>query len=128
MGKIYISDIVGVGVFAVPSTDAALQLASAGINNKLLVEPGVDGLTYTIANAFVKDSVNADGSEGDRTLNCIIDGFTYDGPYTLLSELETDTLLEAIVTALEFVPGGEITGLITDVGVIRVDMWGTDLG
>jgi hypothetical protein len=127
MSKIYVSGIVGVGIFAVPSTDVALATATNGIVNKLSVEPAVAGLAYTTARAFVKDSVNSDGSEGERTLNCIIDGFTYNAS-PCPSEADTDTLLEAIVTALEFVPGGEVTGWINDVGIIRVDMWGTGLG
>ena len=123
MSKIFVTNIVGVGIYDNPSSDAVLAQVTAGIDALLSVDPSVALLTYSTVQAIVKDYRNADGTEGVRTLNCLIDGFRYGGS-PCPSEAALDQLLAAIEVALKTVPGGEIPGWITAVGAQWAICWG----
>ena len=110
MSKIYVKGIIGNGIYDVPTSDVTLGTATNGIVLLLTDTPGVVGLVVADSRnikAFVRDF------DGTRTLNCIIDGFTYGGT-TVPSAIDTATMLAAIKTALKYNPGGETAGLIND--------------
>jgi hypothetical protein len=113
MSKIYVKGIIGVGIFAVPSSDATLATAEAGMDFALSDTPGVPLLEYNTRDfcAFVRDI------DGVRTLNCLIDGFLYNSA-PVPSEAVTDQMLAAIEVALKYNPGGETAGFITDMEVL----------
>lgn len=97
MSNIFITDIIGSGTYAVPGADASLAAATAGLETLL---SGVANLTYDRVLAWVEDQEGPDGAEGVRTLNCLIEKFTYltkECP----SEAEVDALGAAIEAALE---------------------------
>jgi hypothetical protein len=123
MSKIFVTNIVGTGAYNNPSSDAVLAQVTAGMDSLLGTTPGVPLLAFDTVQAFVRDCRNADGSEGERTLNCIIDGFRYGGD-PCPPEASLDQLLGAIETALKTNPGGELIGLITGVGAQRAVCWG----
>lgn len=125
MSKIYVMDIVGSGIYLVPSSDAALVNATNGMDSLLSVNPGVVGLTYDSIEAFVRDSGGPGGAEGTRTLNAIIEGFEYKAS-VVPSEGDADDMCTGIKVALKTNPGGEVQGLITEVGEIRVNAFADD--
>lgn len=97
MSNIFITDIVGTGTYAIPSNDAQLAAATAGFDTIL---GGIANLTYDRVLAWVEDQEGPNGAEGVRTLNCLVEKFTYltkECP----SETEVDTLGAAIEAALE---------------------------
>lgn len=118
MSKIYVTGIVGVGIYAVPSSDAALATAKAGMNSLLSVAPGVPNLLYDTRDfcAFVRDI------DGVRTLNCLIEDFTYSGT-PVPTEAATDQMLAAIELALKSVPA-EPAGVITAMGELVMNAFG----
>jgi hypothetical protein len=117
MSKIYVTGIIGVGIYAVPSSDAALATAEAGMDSLLSV-PGIPLFVYASRDfqAFVRDI------DGVRTLNCLIEGFTYNGT-TVPSEAATDQMLAAIELALKSVPA-EPAGVITAMGELVMNGFG----
>lgn len=125
MSKIYVMDIVGEGIYQIPSSDASLLSATNGMDSLLTVDPGIVDFAYTDIQAFVKDGATASGGEGTRSLNLMIDGFNYEGA-TVPSEAATDAMCTAIRVALKSIPGGEVQGVITDVGEIRVNEFADD--
>jgi hypothetical protein len=116
MSNIFISDIVGTGTYAVPSTDVALS----GLDQRFydLIDAGVAGFTMERAIAWVKDSASASGGEGTRTLNCLLAGVVYDSK-DCPPEAEADIVFAAIEAAL-LAAGGN--GTITSVGVMEYNM------
>lgn len=112
MSKIYVKGIIGVGIYAVPSSDATLATAEAGMDFLLSDTPGVPLLEYNTRDfcAFVRDI------DGVRTLNCLIDGFLYNST-PVPSEAATDQMLAAIEVALKSLPP-EAPGIITDMEVL----------
>jgi hypothetical protein len=116
MSKIYVKGIVGIGIYAVPSSDVTLNTAQNGMILLITDTPGVEDLEVDSRdiNAFVRDA------DGSRTLNLIIEDFTYNHDQ-VPSDALTATMLAAIKTALEYNPGGEIAGLITDIEELRMN-------
>lgn len=97
MSNVFITKIIGNGTYAIPTNDAQLAAATAGFDALL---SGVAGLAYDRVLAWVEDQEGPDGAEGVRTLNCLIEKFTYltkECP----SEAEIDTLGLAMEAALE---------------------------
>lgn len=97
MSNIFITDIVGTGTYAVPTDDTELAAATSGLDTLL---SGVSNLSYDRVLAWVEDSGGPDGAEGTRTLNCLVEKFTYltnECP----SETQVDTMIAAIESALE---------------------------
>jgi hypothetical protein len=97
MSNIFVTDIIGTGTYAVPTDDTELASASSGLNTLL---GGVANLTYDRVLAWVEDSGGPGGAEGNRTLNCLIEKFTYltdECP----SEANVDTMIAAIESTLE---------------------------
>lgn len=125
MSKIFVMDIVGSGIFSGPESDFVLGMCKTRINSLLTVNPGVAGLDYTRVDAFVRDGASPAGGEGTRSLNAIIDGFTYEFS-TLPTEAKVDEMCTAIKVALKTDPGGESVGLIEEVGEIRINAWAED--
>jgi hypothetical protein len=118
MSKVYITDIIGDGSYAIPEEDAELTAATLGLDGLLSVDPGVLLLAYTDIQAFVRDD-GVGVAEGTRTLNAILDGVTYD-TNPVPSESSTDEMCAAIRAALM---GDED---ITAVGEIRVNLFAGD--
>ena len=77
MSHIFIKNIVGTGTYAIPESDAQLAAATAGFDALL---SGIADLNYARVAAWVEDSGGPGGAEGVRTLNCLVQTFTY---YTL---------------------------------------------
>jgi hypothetical protein len=125
MSKIFVMTIAGSGIFSGPESDFVLGQCTTRMDSLLSINPAVAGLLYDTVEAFVIDGASPAGGEGTRTLNAIIDGFTYDGS-TLPTEAAIDEMCTAIKVALKTDPGGESVGLITDVGEIRVNTWAED--
>ena len=97
MSNIFITDIVGTGTYAIPTNDTQLASATSGFDGIL---SGVANLVYDRVLAWVEDQAGPNGAEGIRTLNCLVEKFTYltkECP----SEAEVDTLGAAIEAALE---------------------------
>jgi hypothetical protein len=97
MSNIFITDIVGTSTYAIPTNDAELAAATSGFDTIL---SGVANLAYDRVLAWVEDQAGPNGAEGIRTLNCLVEKFTYltkECP----SETEVDTLGAAIEAALE---------------------------
>lgn len=97
MSNIFITDIVGTGTYAIPTNDTQLASATSGFDTIL---SGVANLSYDRVLAWVEDQAGPNGAEGVRTLNCLVEKFTYltkECP----SEAEVDTLGTAIESALE---------------------------
>lgn len=105
MSNIFITDIVGTSTYAIPTNDTQLASATSGFDTIL---SGVANLSYDRVLAWVEDAGGPGGAEGTRTLNCLIEKFTYltkECP----SETEVDTLSTAIENALE--SDGNITSV-----------------
>jgi hypothetical protein len=97
MSNIFITDIVGTGTYSIPTNDAELAAATAGFDAIL---SGVANFAYDRVLAWVEDQAGPNGAEGIRTLNCLVEKFTYltkECP----SETEVDTIGAAIEAALE---------------------------
>lgn len=97
MSNIFITDIVGTGTYAIPTNDTQLASATSGFDTIL---SAVANLVYDRVLAWVEDAGGPGGAEGTRTLNCLVEKFTYltkECP----SETEVDTLSAAIEAALE---------------------------
>jgi len=121
MSNILVRDIVGTGVFAVPTVNAQAYAATGAFNTLIGYDPGVAGLTYQERDiaAWVLDSREAGGGEGVRSLACHIPGITYMGT-ECPSEVQTDALIAAIVAVLV---GASEGGTITSVGVTEITLF-----
>jgi hypothetical protein len=97
MSNIFVTDVIGTGTYAIPSNDAQLAAATTGFDGIL---SAVANLAYDRVLAWVEDQGGPDGAEGIRTLNCMIEKFTYTGK-ECPSETEVDTMTAAIEAALE---------------------------
>ena len=113
MSNIFITDIVGAGVYAVPTSDAELALATAGLNSRLA---SVSGLSYDRVLAWVEDSGGPGVVEGARTLNCLIEKFTVSG-----AECPSESDVDALIAAIEF--NLELDADITSVGNQQVHIF-----
>ena len=113
MSNIFITDIVGSGTYAIPTDDTELAAATAGLDALI---SGVANLTYDRVLAWVEDSGGPDGAEGTRTLNCLIEKFTY-LTVECPSESEVDTMVAAIESALE------ADANITSIGIQQVHIF-----
>jgi len=110
VSNLLVSDVVGTGVYAIPSTDVQLTSCNNGLAAALATVPG---LNFERAIALVKDSGGPSGAEGTRTLNCLIAGVRYGGE-ECPDETECDALFAAIEAALEFCifpPGSAISSI-----------------
>lgn len=94
MSQVFITDIIGTGIYAVPTNSTELLAAKAGLDSIL---SGVASLSYQSVDAWVTDS---DVPAGPRALNCSINGFEYGGTICPTAAA-TDAMLLAIKTALE---------------------------
>jgi hypothetical protein len=121
MSNIMVYDIVGTGDFAVPENNGEAVEAGNAISGLLNVDPGVEDLVCGSVEAWVIDSQSGGGTEGSRSLACLISEFTYNGELCP-SEADTDTLIAALRAALLHVPGGDI-GWIISVGVIELNIF-----
>ncbi|HUV13231.1 MAG TPA: hypothetical protein VMY18_06285, partial [Acidobacteriota bacterium] len=113
MSNIFITDIVGAGVYAVPTNDAELATATAGLNSRLA---SVSGLSYDRVLAWVEDSGGPGAVEGARTLNCLIEKFTVSG-----AECPSESDVDALIAAIEF--NLELDADITSVGNQQVHIF-----
>jgi hypothetical protein len=95
MSNIFITDIVG--SIGIPGNDAQLASATTTFDGLL---SGVANLTYDRVLGWVEDQAGPDGAEGVRTLNCLVEKFTY-LTQECPSETQVDTLGAAIEAALE---------------------------
>lgn len=95
MSNIFITDIVG--TIGIPGNDAQLSAATTTLDGLL---SGVANLSYDRVLAWVEDQAGPDGAEGTRTLNCLVEKFTY-LTQECPSESQVDTLGAAIESALE---------------------------
>jgi len=77
MSHIFITNIVGTGTYAIPEDDTELSAATAGLDALI---SGIANLAYARVAAWVEDAGGPGGAEGTRTLNCLVQTFTY---YTL---------------------------------------------
>jgi hypothetical protein len=92
MSNVFTTIISGTGVYAVPTDDASLATASAGLASLLSFVPN---LTFDSALAFVRDG---DGGSG-RTLNCLLTNVKLSGGICP-SAANTQTMLTGIKNAL----------------------------
>jgi hypothetical protein len=115
MSTIFISDIVGTGTYAVPSSD--LEIADADLAFATLLS-GVLNFTFERVMAWVKDGASSGGAEGNRILNCFIAGAEYSNE-DCTSEANADTLFSGIRAALIGPHGGSS---ILTVGGIEFNM------
>jgi hypothetical protein len=97
MSNIFITDVIGAGTYAIPTNDTQLAAATTGFDGLL---SGVANLTYDRVLAWVEDQGGPDGAEGIRTLNCMVEKFTYLAK-ECPSEAEVDSMTTAIEAALE---------------------------
>jgi hypothetical protein len=97
MSNIFITDVIGTGTYAIPSNDTQLANATTGFDGIL---SGVANLAYDRVLAWVEDAGGPGGAEGVRTLNCLVEKFTYLSK-ECPSETEVDTMTAAIEVALE---------------------------
>jgi hypothetical protein len=88
MSNIFITSISGIGIYAVPSDDAQLAVATAGLDTLI---SGVANLSYDRLLAWVEDQGGPNGAEGVRTLNAVVEKFTYNSK-VCPTETEIDTL------------------------------------
>lgn len=95
MSNIFITDIVG--TIGIPSNDIQLATATSTLDGLL---SGVANLTYDRVLAWVEDQAGPNGAEGIRTLNCMVEKFTYIGD-ECPSEANVDALGAAVEAALE---------------------------
>lgn len=115
MSTIFISNIVGSGTYAVPSSDLAMADADLALATLL---SGVLNFTFERVMAWVKDGASSEGAEGDRTLNCFIAGAEY-SHQDCTSEANADILFAGIRAALVG-PHGESS--ILTIGGIEFNM------
>jgi hypothetical protein len=99
MSTIFISNIVGDGVFVVSENDSQLFGAGYFMNMLLSGVHAPAGLTYETVRAWVKDSGRPGGLENARTLNCQISGVKYNDE-ECPDASEIDTLTAAIEASL----------------------------
>lgn len=93
MSNIFVREITGTGIFAVPTSDAELQAATVGLAALI---SGVPGLSVAAIIGWVE---TADGVGPSRTLNCLLSNFTYSGEFCP-DTTEVTTLTAAIESAL----------------------------
>jgi hypothetical protein len=116
MSTIFITDIIGSGVFVVPETDGQLVGCQYFLNLLLSTIDAPAGLSYETCRAWVKDYGGSGGAEGARSLNCQLSGVMYNAE-ECPDASEIDTLNTGIGLALAHpVPP---FGAITSVGVIE---------
>jgi len=113
MSNIFITNIAG--SIGIPNDDA--QLASATSTLDALLS-GVAGLDYDRLLAWVEDFGGPDGAEGPRSLNCMVEKFTFLGK-ECPSESETDTMTTLIESTLE------ASASIDTIGVQQVNIFQT---
>lgn len=106
MSNIFITAIDGQNDFDVPTDDTELDTATTELDTLL---SGVANLSYSRVLAWVEDSGGPGGAEGVRSLNCLIEQFTYSSE-ECPSEAEVDTLTTAIESALEGDPDIDTIG------------------
>jgi hypothetical protein len=112
MSNILITSIVGTNDFAIPTDDTTLDTATAELDALLST---VSNLAYNRVLAWVEDSGGPGGAEGVRSLNCLVETFTYSSE-ECPSESEVDTLTAAIESTLE--ADSDITSIGTQYVVI----------
>lgn len=113
MSNIFITNIVGTNDFAIPTDDAELATATTELDALLAT---VANLAYTRVLAWVQDAGGPGGAEGVRSLNCLIEQFTYNAE-ECPSEAEVDTMTAAIESTLEADPD------ITSIGQQQVSIF-----
>lgn len=116
MSTIFISDIVGTGVYGVPAGDVSLQFQDQAFYG--LVSGTIANFTVERAIAWVKDSGGPSGAEGARTLNCLLAGVVYKNQDCVV-EADADVVFAALRAAF-LAAGGN--GTITSVGVMEYNM------
>ena len=94
MSQVFITDIIGTGIYAVPTNPTQLLTAKAGFDS---IISGVANLSYQSVDAWVTDS---NVPAGPRSLNCSVNGFEFSGSICP-NATDTDTMLAAIKSALE---------------------------
>jgi hypothetical protein len=110
MSQIFITNIVGTGVFAVPTNQSELTAATSELAS---IMAGVSAnFLYDLVDAWVQDS---DIPSGPRSLSCLISGFQYNGEVCPSSAIMT-TLLGLIRTAIE------AHASITSVGILSANL------
>jgi hypothetical protein len=114
MSNIFIKDIMGTGVFAVPAGDAALATATTALES--LINNDVN-LAFARVLAWVE---TRDGASPPRTLNCLVQQFFYNGE-ECPDITETDTMTGNIYTNLT-------DPNITSVGDIQVSIFNAPSG
>jgi hypothetical protein len=102
MSNIFITNIVGAGTYAVPTTDAELAAATAGLDTHI---DNIANLDFSRVLAWVETE---DGVGAFRTLNCVIENFVYNGE-ECPDAAETVTLTAAI--SAELVADANITSI-----------------
>jgi hypothetical protein len=100
MSNIFIRQIVGSGAYAIPESDAELAAATSGLDALI---SGIANLSYGGVLAWVEDSGGPGGAEGTRTLNCLVQTFTFFGEECPPEEGASgiDTLVGLIESTLE---------------------------
>jgi hypothetical protein len=117
-----IHDIVGTGIYAVPSSDITAQSATSGLRTLLFGDPGVPGLAVgetAFSRAWVVDSQTSGGEHGTRSLAFSIAGFTYSG-VVCPTEAAVDAMTSAIRSVLL---AASVGGTITALGSIEVNLF-----
>jgi hypothetical protein len=113
MSTVFVTDIQGSGVYAVPGSDAALAAAQLGLGALLAAVPS---LTYDGVYAFVKTT---DGISPSRTLCCLLSNAKYGG-VLCPSPANTQAMTDAIAAALVADPS--ITSVsVQDVSIVASD-------
>jgi hypothetical protein len=102
MSNIFVANITGTGTYAVPESDAQLTAATAGLDTHINAIPNLD---YARVLAWIE---TLDKAGAPRTLNCIIEQFSYTGE-ECPDAAETITLTAAI--AAELIGDANITAV-----------------
>lgn len=122
MSNIMIHDIVGTGIYAVPSSIGTAQSATAGLRTLIFGDPGVPGLAVgetSFSRAWVVDSQTSGSEHGARSLALSIGGFTYFG-VVCPTEAAVDQMISTIRSVLLAASAG---GTITAIGSIEVNLF-----
>lgn len=124
MSDIFISDIVGEGVFAIPDGNLDMTDTANGlffIIEDAAITVGLYGFVYIGIYAWVRDDAPAGGGEGTRSLCMYIDAFGLDPDPGAVEECPSAAQMDSLFTAIK--NALEANADITSIGTQRATLY-----
>jgi len=124
MSDIFISDIVGEGVFAIPDGNLDMTDAANGLFNLIedaAISVGLYEFVYIGIYAWVRDGSPAGGGEGTRSLCMFVDAFGLDPDPGAVEECPSAAQMDGLFAAIRAAMEANIN--ITSIGTQQATLY-----